>query len=116
MPRVENKEFVTFNDGELTICEVKNRNIVATKAEGVRFGNQTVGINRFWKAKVASSTVDRLVSIPIMQGVTTQNVCIIRGEQYKILQIQEKFDQSPPCLFLTLERIQTAYKDVREGE
>lgn len=114
MPRVKNDGFVTFNDGTMEICEVKNRNIVKTRQKEIRFGNQTVGVNRFWQAKVASNTVDRLVAIPPVPQISRSDICLILGEQYKILQIQEKNDQYPPCLFLTLERNQVAFKDVRE--
>lgn len=115
MPRVKNEVFITFNDGTMEICETKNRTIVKTRQKEIRFGNQTVGVNRFWQAKVASSTVDALVAIPPVQGIRRNDICLIQGEQYKILQIQNKFDQYPPCLFLTLEREPIKYEDVREG-
>lgn len=115
MTRVKN-EFITFNNGVLNLCEVKNREIIKTKHKDVRFGWQTVGVNRFWQAKVASSTVDMLIAIPRVPEICRSDICLINGEQYKILQIQNKFDQYPPCLFLSLESIPIAYKDVREGE
>lgn len=115
MPRVKNDEFITFNDGTMEICEAKNRTLVKTRQKDIRFGNQTVGVNRFWRAKVASNTVDRLVAIPPVPGISRSDICLIQGEQYKILQIQDKFDKYPPCLFLSLEREPVKYKDVREG-
>lgn len=113
MPRVKNDEFITFNDGTMEICEAKNRTLVKTRQKEIRFGNKTVGVNRFWQAKVASNTVDRLVAIPPVPGICRSDICLIQGEQYKILQIQDKFDMYPPCLYLSLEREPVKYKDER---
>ncbi len=113
MPRVKDSEFTTFNDGILDICEVKERTIIRTKQKGVRFGKKTVGISRFWQAKVSSSTVDALISILPVPEISKQDICIINGRQYKILQIQDKFDQAPPYLLLSLERNPILYKDAR---
>lgn len=113
MPRIKDCKFVTFNDGLLDICEAKNRIIIRTKQAGIRFGKQKIGITRFWKAKVESSTVDALVAIPPVPGIHRQDICIINRDQYKIIQVQEEYDQSPPCLVLTLEKCQVLYKDVR---
>lgn len=116
MPRRKDKNFVTFNDGILDICKVKNREIVETKLQGIRFGNRTVGIKRFYEAKVASDKVDKMVAILLHDMITTLDVCIIRGVQYKIVQMQEKYDASPAYMLLSLERIVTLYKDVREAD
>ncbi len=113
MPRVKDNQFVTFNDGKLDICTVSDRKILCTKEQGIRFGRRTVGVSRFWNAKVASSTVDSVVAIPFRKGVSTMDICLINGEQFKINQVQDKFDQFPPCLLLSLERIQIAYKNTR---
>lgn len=56
MPRIKNHNFVTFNDGILQICELSERKIVRTKMDRVRYGDMTVGIKRFWDAKVAETT------------------------------------------------------------
>lgn len=55
--RLKNRGFETFNDGLLTVCEVSGRTILKTKREGIRFGNRTVGVKRFWEAKVAGSEI-----------------------------------------------------------
>ncbi|MFQ7528653.1 MAG: hypothetical protein ACLRMN_14585 [Mediterraneibacter gnavus] len=41
------------------------------------------------------------------------DICIIGEKQYKIIQIQNKYDAAPPCLLLSLERVVTTYEDVR---
>jgi len=114
MPRIQDKEFITFNSGTLELCQVKERTIIATKKSGIRFGDQTVGVVRFWEAKVADSTINRLVAIPLVPGITQKDICIINSQQYKIKQIQQKFDKTPPHLLLSLEENSINYKDIRE--
>lgn len=55
MPRRKDTKFTTFNDGSLDICSVKGRKIVETRQAGIRFGFRTVGIKRFYEAKVLSN-------------------------------------------------------------
>jgi hypothetical protein len=113
MPRRRDKDFVTFNDGVLDVCKVQGRKIVDTKLSGIRFGTQTVGIKRFYQAKIISSQIDEVVAVPQDLKISTMDVCIIRGIQYKIIQVQNKYDKSPACLFLSLEKIVTLYEDIR---
>lgn len=115
MPRSRDKGFSTFNDGTMDICNVKNREIVGTKIHGMRFGYRTVGVKRFFEAKVASDKIDEVVAVLPSELITTLDVCIIRGTQYKIVQIQNKYDASPAHMLLSLERIVTLYKDVRKN-
>lgn len=113
MPKIQS-QFETFDDGLIMICDVDERTIIRIKIQGVRFGNRTVGIQRYWEAKTAGNKVSKLISIPLSvleaTQVETQDVVIFENglaekEQYQILQIQEKFDKKPPALYLTLEKI-----------
>lgn len=114
MPRVQDNDFVTFNSGNLEICKAKERVLIETRHESVRFGDQTVGVVRFWEAKVASSSIDRLVAILPVPGLEQSDICIIDNKQYKIKQIQHKLDTVPACLFLSLEENTIRYKDERQ--
>lgn len=113
MPRVQDESFVTFNSGVLELCKAKDRALIETRHKGLRFGDQTVGVTRFWEAKVASSSIDRLVAILPVTGISQADICIIEGQQYKIKQIQKKFDKTPMCLFLSLEENNISYRDER---
>ena len=115
MPRRKDSRFVTFNDGVLDICRANGRKIMETIEPNVRFGFQTVGYKRFYEAKVLSSQIDETVVIPYGRKVTTLGVCMIPGAQYRIMQVQKKFDASPPCMLLSLEKIVPAYEDLRDG-
>ena len=112
MPRIKDKRFVTFNDGLMEVCVTKNRTITETKMS-LRYGKKTVGYSKFYKAKIASVSIDKVVFVPMVSGISKMDMCIIDGEQYKIQMIQEKFDSSPPCLQLDLERNVPEFKDVR---
>lgn len=114
MPRIKDKSMVTFGDGVMDLCKVENRTIVATKQKNVRFGNYTKGFKRYFEAKLASYTVDRVIKTLPIPGISKMDICIIGGEQYKIVLISDKFDATPPHLLITLERIVAKYKDVRE--
>ena len=124
MPRIRSRQFENFGDGLLTICDADERTITRTKMEHIRFGNRTVGVQRFWQAKTAGNKVDRLVSVPLsvagLDLVSTNDVVIIETEkvensshQYAIKQVQPKYDAEPPALYLSLEKLVHPYKDGR---
>lgn len=125
MPRIRSRQFENFGDGLLTICDADERTITRTKMEHIRFGNRTVGVQRFWQAKTAGDKVDRLVSVPLSVAglglVSTNDVVIIETEkaeksshQYAIKQVQPKYDAEPPALYLSLEKLVHPYKDERD--
>lgn len=125
MPRIRSRQFENFGDGLLTICDADERAINRTKMGRIRFGNRTVGVQRFWQAKTAGDKVDRLVSIPLpaaeFEPVSTNDVVIIETEkneksshQYAIKQVQPKYDAEPPALYLSLEKLVHPYKDRRD--
>lgn len=111
--RLKNRRFETFNDGKLDVCEAAGRTLKTTKLPGVHFGNRTVGERRFWDAKVLGSVISKMVCVPYTSEIERDHIVIIEGRQYCIAQTQEKFDASPPCLYLSLESIQPPYRDER---
>lgn len=129
MPQAKkSKGFETFNDGLLSICEAEERKLIKTKMTGIRFGNRTVGVSRFWNAKTAGNKVDKLLSIPLeITGVNlleVNDIVILKNGrdcfpedlasgQYKIVQIQSKFDARPPALYLSLEKLIHPFRDGR---
>lgn len=113
--RLKNRRFETFNDGKLDVCEASGRILKETKLPGVHFGNKTVGERRFWDAQVLGSVISKMVSVPYMGGIERDDIVLIEGRQYRIAQTQEKFDASPPCLYLSLESVQPPYRDARGG-
>ena len=115
-------DYETFGDGLLSICETDERSITGTKMEHIRYGNKTVGVQRFWQAKTAGNKVDKLISVPLevlqLDQILVNDIAILETEpgspgQYQILQIQPKYDSRPPALYLSLERLIHPYKDER---
>lgn len=116
-------DYETFGDGLLSICETDERNITGTKMEHIRYGNKTVGVQRFWQAKTVGNKVDKLISVPLevlqLNQILVNDIAILETEpgspgQYQILQIQPKYDSRPPALYLSLERLVHPYKDERQ--
>ena len=124
MPKMKRKQFETFTDGKLSICSVEERTITATKLKDVRFGNRTIGERRYFDAQTAGNKLSKLLSIPAevlnVKSVEILDIVILESQkgaadpgQYKIVQIQEKFDATPPAVYLSLEKIVQLYTDRR---
>ena len=124
MPRVKSKQFEIFADGILSICSVEGRTIVKTKLPAIRFGNRTIGERRYFDAQTSGNNITKLVSIPAAAQAKTHieslDIVILKTQksdedpaQYKIVQIQEKFDARPPAIYLSLEKVVQVYKDRR---
>lgn len=124
MPRARRKQFETFTDGMLSICKTDGRAIVDTKLKDIRFGNRTIGERRYFDAQTAGNKITKLLSIPAAtlntDSIESLDIVILNTQkksndpaQYKIVQIQEKFDATPPAIYLSLEKIVQLYKDRR---
>lgn len=108
----------TFNDGIITITKASERKIIETKLSKIRFGEKTVGVQRYWQAKVAGDKVDRVIAIPYSKTfkLSTSDVVLIDSEneqQYEVIQTQEKKDTTPPSIYLSLRKIVQPYADRR---
>lgn len=126
MPQIPSRQFEAFGDGLLAVCEADERTITRTKMEHIRFGNRTVGVQRFWQAKTAGNKVNKLLAVPLsvleIDMIEVNDVVILENEaemkdragQYQILQVQPKYDARPPALYLSLEKLVHPYKDGRE--
>lgn len=93
---------------------MKGRNIVGTRISGVRYGERVTGIRKYFDAKIRSSQIDRTVAIPPVP-ISQQDICLIENKQYKIVLIQNKYDQNPPHFVLSLESIAPLYEDASKN-
>lgn len=126
MPQIPSRQFENFGDGLLAVCEADERTITRTKMEHIRFGNRTVGVQRFWQAKTAGNKVNKLLAVSLsvleIDMIEVNDVVILENEtemkdragQYQILQVQPKYDARPPALYLSLEKLVHPYKDRRD--
>lgn len=125
MPGVRSSQFETFGDGLLSVCETDERCLISTKVSQVRFGNRIVGVKRYWEAKTVGDEISCMVSIPLellnIASISTGDVVILESRkepensagQYRIVQIQPKYDAMPPALYLSLENLVHPFKDGR---
>lgn len=109
----------TFNDGVLKVYEVTNiaepgdrpKDGLELKFENaIPYEERTVGITRFYTGKQAQNTIEQLLRIPKVEGISRNDIVVpIDGEQYRIEQIQSINDVEPRCLDLSLEKVSVAY-------
>ncbi len=102
-----------FNDGVCILCRTDKRKIVANVAR-LRFGIRTVGVTRFYQAKIADSGIDKLISVPFNSFISSKHIVLINDEQYNIKLVQEKYDTVPPSMYITLQKTIPAYEDERQ--
>ena len=107
---ISNKaQFLSFNDGVADIYDVENKSESGNSPKEslsfkvkLRFYENTVGMTRFYEAKQAKVDIKRVITVPLIKTVTTQDVVVINGQEYKIAQKQERSDTRPPSMLLTL--------------
>lgn len=95
----------TFNDGVLSFYHIGNNDSISLTKAGIRFSTRTVGSKRFFEAYEFQRKADKVVRVPPLAEPNSNDVVIIEGKQYTIMQVQEILDTSPKCWQLTLELI-----------
>ena len=114
---VKSTDFLSFNDGICSIYGVEN---VADSGDlpeeklipkyDLRFAWHTVGMTRYYEAMQAQVRISNAVDVPLRADVNPQDVAIIDGRQYRIIQKQEKRDTRPASMLLSLSDIEEAYE------
>lgn len=107
----------TFNDGIVNIYSVENiaasgnkpKYKTSTKIENLRFEERIVGMSRYWTALQEQAQIEKLIRVLRINSVTIHDVAILDGQQYDIVQVQYFPDVEPPCMDLSLERLEVAY-------
>lgn len=97
-------EFLTFANGMCDIYEVEN-NKLADKKFTLCFGDRTVGMQRFFVARTATTEINRLIQVPRQLAITAKDNVVIDSLRYKIEQLQQLNDTNPPVTLLTLRQI-----------
>lgn len=115
MPKIKE----TFNDGIINVLDAKDGVINKTLCKNIHFGNRTYGVKRFYEAQVAGSKIERLISIPFNDLVSRDNLIELKEFRtgntylYSISMYQPKYDTTPKCIYLTLEKTEIKYVDNR---
>lgn len=114
----ENKIIELFNDGVLEICIKENkrikRNLLPNK---IRFKNETLGVTRFYEARVADSKVSKVISIPYQRVINNDDrdkyAVFINQQWYDVDMVQIKYNSNNPKVLLTLKKGGINYVDER---
>lgn len=114
-------ESETFNDGILKILEAEDGVILSEKEYQIRYGIKTVGAVRFYKAQVAGTEIEKMISVPFNYFIKQMDLIEIKSfhtnevEIYRIKHLEIK-DTAPKSLYLTLVKDGINYVDKRETE
>lgn len=105
-----------FHDGIAQICRVADGGAAGYRPEPVlverfvlRFAEQRLGINRLYQGRQNQVEIERVIRVQKAGGISTQDVVIIGGTQYRIDTVQAVPGVYPPSLDLALERITQEY-------
>lgn len=99
------RKIQTFNDGILSLNTIAEDDTISLVQGGIRFDNRTVGSKRFFEAYEFQRRADKVVRVPPIAEPLSNDIVIIEGTQYNILQVQKIKDTMPECWQLTLEEI-----------
>lgn len=99
-------KFEVFNDGIADVYDVNTDDRLEKAKEGLRFGNENVGITRHYAAQAADSRVDRMIHVLYQRDVKPHQVVVIEGEQYDIAKADYIMDTLPPITKLTLIKLE----------
>lgn len=114
-PRTDNGVTQNYNDGVVAIIAV-----VDTAKPGyqpqpgkpqvkytLRYEERRLGIQRYYSSLQNQIQLDRVIRVPRVAGITTQDFAVTEDEQaYRIDLVQSVMDVYPPSLDLTLTKIE----------
>lgn len=107
-----------LDDGIISIYKVDNisepgdlpKDGLTIKISNLRYKERTVGVTRYWTALQEQERIERMIRAPRINSVTANDVATLNGKQYEIVQVQYINDVDPPCMDLSLERLEVAYE------
>ena len=114
-PRTDNGVTQNYNDGVVAIIAV-----VDTAPPGyqpqpgdpqvkytLRYEERRLGIQRYYSSLQNQIQLDRVIRVPRVAGITTQDFAVTEDKQaYRIDLVQSVMDVYPPSLDLTLTKIE----------
>lgn len=112
--RPKNEISQSFNDGVLTVYEQSDAaqpgyqpKPTLKKKITLRYEERKLGIQRYYSAAQNQQRIERVLRVPKTAKVNSQDVAITEdGRQYRIELVQLVPDVYPPCVDLTLSRIE----------
>lgn len=108
----------SFNDGIVEIYSVQDgaapgyRPVPMLVRKGtLRYQERYLGINRLYSGRQNQVDIQRILRVQKVPGVSNQDVAITEdGQQYRIDSVQNVLDVYPPCMDLTLAKVEQEYE------
>ena len=77
----------------------------------LRYEEQRLGINRLYLSRQNQAEIEKVIRVPRQDSISNQDVAILEsGSQYSINYTQTVQDIYPPCLDLSLVKIEQDYE------
>lgn len=77
----------------------------------LRYEEQRLGINRLYLSRQNQAEVEKVIRVPRQDSISNQDVAILEsGSQYSIDYTQTVQDVYPPCLDLSLVKVEQNYE------
>ena len=77
----------------------------------LRYEEQRLGINRLYLSRQNQAEVEKVIRVPRQDSISNQDVAILEnGSQYSINYTQTIQDVYPPCLDLSLVKVEQNYE------
>jgi len=100
-----NIEFQAYKDG---ICNIYSENEDGDKVykhKNLAFDDRVMGFKRAYAAKSVQSDINRVIRIPLLNGIDNFDVVEILSNTYYIDLVQQIFDSNPSSIDLTLKKV-----------
>lgn len=77
----------------------------------LRYEEQRLGINRLYLSRQNQADIEKVIRVPRQDSISNQDVAILEnGSQYSIDYTQTVQDVYPPCLDLSLVKVEQNYE------
>ena len=77
----------------------------------LRYEEQRLGINRLYLSRQNQAEIEKVIRVPRQDSISNQDVAILEsGSQYSINYTQTIQDVYPPCLDLSLVKVEQNYE------
>lgn len=115
--RRKNEVSQSFNDGIAGIFRVADGAAAGCRPKQVlkekftlRFAEQRLGINRLYQSRQNQVEIERVIRVQKAGAISTQDIAVTGGTQYRIDTVQAVPEVFPACLDLALVRITQEYE------
>lgn len=108
-------------DRVVTIHDIDGASVLGQKltVPGVSHycARRKVGLTRYYTALQVGDRTDEVLELPGRDEITTSQIAVTQGAQFRILQVQHETDEDGlPVTVLSLSRLEELYDlDVAEG-